>query len=69
MFPTEPIVSLYITMELLFDFWFHLVGDDHHFTDEFLKRFDLNTQIILFTEIVNLVVTVMAGNPKPFFSL
>ena len=49
-------------MELLFDFGFHLVGDDHHFTDEFLEVFDLETQIIIFTEISDLVVAVMAGS-------
>src|SRR3989339_606346 len=48
-------------MKLSFDFRFHIVGDDHHSTDEFLKRFYLDTQIILFTKIRELVVTVMAG--------
>lgn len=49
-------------MGLPFGFGFHLVGDDHHFTDQFLKEFDLDTQIILFADISDLVVTVMAGN-------
>ena len=49
-------------MQLLFDFGFHMIGDDHHFADELLEIFYLDSQIILLAEIADLVVAVMAGS-------